>query len=165
MKRLPPDAIEIGDRHGSAFSFAEAVDPDRPELLAILRERRLAKARVLDVACPSQHRIAQVVKISMGLLWIGEVAALTGNPASPKAVHGALRCFLIHPEKAAGDGELEGECRCRSWPIPTTWIADQLSAGRPRVVFKLAAPERPVFAGVVFDEGDIDARPDILRRG
>ena len=62
----------------------EAVDPDRPELLAILRERRLAKARVRDVACPFQHRIAQVVKISMGLLWIGELAALDGEPGKPQ---------------------------------------------------------------------------------
>jgi hypothetical protein len=166
VKPLPDDFIEVRDRIGSAFAFAETVDleSDHPDLLSLKRVmadstlRQSARRVVFVCSSPKGHSIAEVLKVDLGLVWVGRPLVLAGQTDRPRLVHGVERCLLLHPEHARGDGWLGTGCRCGYWEIPTPWIAEQVAGATQgmklrRVPFpSTAIPEQTVVAGVHFDE-------------
>ncbi|MFG1855012.1 hypothetical protein ACGFJT_24480 [Actinomadura geliboluensis] len=101
----------------------------------LLATGRLARYRVLDVACPNGHRLAQIIATPRGPVICSRSEAVTldhtGRPIGwqRRAVHDVIPLDLWpRPTYTA-------QCRCRTARLTVPWLRAQLDTGTHRAVW------------------------------
>lgn len=131
------------------WSLTSAPEAAREALRPLLRGARLSRFRLLDIACPDQHRFAQVVRTASGPLVLGMGQAVRGYSVTEGEIgsgrrlvasvaehrHRAQPVTYLLPRLHAAY-RVEVQCTCRRAEIPVEWIREQLAAGRKRVVWR-----------------------------
>lgn len=139
---------------GFAWQPADQID----ELVPLLRGGQLSRYRLLDIACPNDHRLGQILHTPRGPLFIGRRAKVEfdviqweaeGDGGELEVAHVGHRsdvygafiadCYELAEHRAQqeelGTAAVDVQCRCRSTYIPILWLRDQLDAHRRRVVW------------------------------
>lgn len=163
------EALEARRRRGETFrpTSHEWVEvPNNPDaataLRPILAAGRLSRFRVLDVACPKNHRIAEVVRTGSGLVVTGkspekyvEIERVGGDDEGPDpdgvwrsiswevdfqrtnlSSRAVQACLFLDSLLAEGRiGSVAMQCRCRTVYLDGAWLTEKIGAGRRRVVF------------------------------
>jgi len=131
------------------FSLTSAPAEDRAILAPLLRTGRLAPYRLLDVICPNDHRLAQVLTTTSGPLVVGWTRAFRGYsvdgfPGPPRRDQprvferrhrGQPVIYLLARLLEDEPVDVTVQCRCRQRDLPAQWMADQIAAGGGRVVW------------------------------
>jgi hypothetical protein len=128
-----------------AWSVTSESAEARQILAPLLRTGRLSRFRLLDVACPNDDRLAQVVRTAKGPLVLGKTRAVRGysvtdddaEPAARVVVNAVERLhrqqhviYLL--DRLPPQAGIELQCRCRVRTVPVVWLREQITAHRSR---------------------------------
>ena len=107
----------------------------RDALRPILAANALARYRLIDVACPRNHRLLEVISAAprQVVVWqpADEQIVDTVDAAAP------TRTIRRYPARAASFVPLrsyDAWCRCGGMEVDGTWLMQQIQADRRRVV-------------------------------
>jgi hypothetical protein len=154
----PEEFMPGGSQRTGGYRYAAPHSREAPwAVKAILRVGKLGRYRLLYVACSGSrsHRLAQVIRTPVGpvVLGLGPITEFRtethgGEHYDPE--HGPFDwevkidrrnrinrgepiCCLL--ADLLPDDSAWMQCRCRTEHIPGRWFADQIEAGRQRVVY------------------------------
>jgi hypothetical protein len=128
--------------------FQTGPTTDFPEVAwlaeALRRGTKRSKLRVLDIACPHDHRLAEVFRTPMGLVAMGLTArgfedvtpGVVHPPGRSRDVVEAGRVVDTPPGiTATTGGRLRVQCACRAESIDAASVLAQIEAGRHRMIW------------------------------
>jgi hypothetical protein len=136
-------------------------DGAREALLPILRTGSLARWRQLDVCCPNQHRLMQVLAAgNAGLVVVAERQASSSyvpDDAAPRTMDSVNRARHVrrhradpvvyqldqlgtyyltdHRGRKPYEHLVPAQCRCRQADVPVAWLRQQIAEGKRRAVW------------------------------